>query len=335
MADKIFGLPFNDDIFVASWHDEPDPTLLALRESGVLLHDPTIASAIGTEGNFGTMPYYTDIGGDPVNYDGATDITLSEAGGDYLSFVVYGRAKGWKARDFVADLSSGDPMGNIVKRVARYWHRQEQARIIGVMNAVFGISGDSQWATHVIDKSVDTGDKVLIDETTLHDAAVATLGDNAGAYSIAVMHSAVAKTLQNLQLLEYRKGTDALGMQRNMNIADCNGFTVIIDDGVPVDTTKEGFPKYTTYLLGTGALRTSPAAVKNPVEVGRNILTNGGEDFLATRVRGVLHPNGFSYSLPASGFTGSPTDAQLFASARYTRKYPAKALPMAKIVTNG
>ena len=191
MADKIFGLPFNDDIFVASWHDEPDPTLLALRESGVLLHDPTIASAIGTEGNFGTMPYYTDIGGDPVNYDGATDITLSEAGGEYLSFVVYGRAKGWKARDFVADLSSGDPMGNIVKRVARYWHRQEQARIIGVMNAVFGISGDAQWATHVIDKSVGTGDKVLIDETTLHDAAVATLGDNAGAYSISSCSSTV------------------------------------------------------------------------------------------------------------------------------------------------
>ena len=30
MAEKIFGLPFNDDIFVNAWHDEPDPVKLAL-----------------------------------------------------------------------------------------------------------------------------------------------------------------------------------------------------------------------------------------------------------------------------------------------------------------
>lgn len=301
-------------------------------QSGVVINDPTIQSAIGAEGNFGTIPYYTDIGGTPVNYDGQTDIPVDEAGGDFLSFVVYGRAKAWKTRDFVHDLSSGDPMANIVRRVARYWHKQDHARIIGVLDAVFG---GTQLPNHVMDISASSGDLVKIGETTLNTLATMTLGDNKGAYRVAIMHSNVANTLENFQLLEYGKGVDAGALQAEQRIGRANGFTVIIDDGVPVDLTDPDYPKYTTYLLGTGALRASKGALKTPVETARRTLENGGEDILATRVRGVLHPNGFSYSLPAVGFTGSPTDAQLFDSSLYTRKYAEKAIPMAKLITNG
>ena len=41
------------------------------------------------------------------------------------------------------------------------------------------------------------------------------------------MHSQVATNLENLQLLEYLKYTDANGIQRDLTLATLNGRTVI------------------------------------------------------------------------------------------------------------
>ena len=303
------------------------------------MNDPTITSAIGPDGNFGTIPYYLPLDGEPANYDGQTDVPITETEGDYLSFVVFGRTKGFKARDFTMDLSSGDPMGQIVRGVAGYWQKQAQRRLIGVLNGVFGIQGDDDWAKHTVNLAAPdeaAGETaVTFDETTLNDVATETLGDNKHLYSLVVMHSNVARRLENLQLLEFWKGTDANGIQRPMNLASCNGYTVIVDDGVPVTKgTNNDLPQYTTYLLGNGAMRTAKAALAHPVGTQRDEVKNGGEEVLVTRIREVLHPNGFSYVLPTTGFTQSPTDEQLFGSDRYVRKYVSKAIPMAKIVTN-
>ena len=93
--------------------------------------------------------------------------------------------------------------------------------------------------------------------------------------------------------------------------------------------------KYTTYLLGTGVLRTAPGRVDVPVEVTRDALKNGGQDTLVTRIRETIHPNGFSFTVPSSGWTESPTDAQLFNKSNWSREFDAKAIPMCKIITNG
>jgi len=69
-----------------------------------------------------------------------------------------------------------------------------------------------------------------------------------------------------------------------------------------------------------------------PVELDRDGLKFGGTTALITRVRDVLHPNGFSFVIPSSNWSESPTDAQLSASTSYTIKYPHKMIPIAKIV---
>lgn len=48
------------------------------------------------------------------------------------------------------------------------------------------------------------------------------------------IHSVVATNLENLQVLEYFKQSDANGVQRETSLATWNGRTVLVDDDVPV-----------------------------------------------------------------------------------------------------
>ena len=91
--------------------------------------------------------------------------------------------------------------------------------------------------------------------------------------------------------------------------------------------------KYNTYLLGAGALQYAKASVKVPSEVSRDPAKNGGEDILFTRIRETIHPNGFSFVKPATGYTASPTNAQLADSNNWVIKGNPKNIAMVKITT--
>ena len=150
------------------------------------------------------------------------------------------------------------------------------------------------------------------------------------------MHSKVALNLATKDLLQYRKYTDPMGIERTLNIADINGYTVVIDDRVPaaLNTTTEVM-EYTTFLLGTGCVRTADAPVDHPATVSRDEATNGGEETLWTRQRQTIHPNGFSFVKPTDGYTSSPTRTQLGTTANWTLARNPKEIAMAKIVSNG
>ena len=345
MAGKIFGIPFDEELFMQMWNEAPDPYLTAMIESGAVVEDPVIAGRIAHDGNFYTIPFYDTLDGDDQNYDGQTDITVSEVGGGVQSGIVYGRAKGFFARNFTTELSGADPMGHIVATIAQYWQKKRQKRLIGITDAVFGITGASGYAktwneTHTLDLCSTTGTARNIAETDLNDLATLACGDHKDQFRLAIMHSNVAKTLENKQLLEYWKYTDKNGVQRPMNIASANGYTVIIDDGVPCVAVggsgdNKDLKKYTTYLFGQGVIRTAKGRVDVPVENNRDAKKNGGQDELITRMRETIHPNGFSFTIPKTGWTESPTDEQLFATANWGIKFDPKAIPMARLITNG
>ena len=46
MAGTIFGIPFDDEIFMNMWNEEPDPELLAMLNSGAVVDDAMIAEMI-------------------------------------------------------------------------------------------------------------------------------------------------------------------------------------------------------------------------------------------------------------------------------------------------
>lgn len=345
MAGTIFGIPFDDELFLQMWGEAPDPVKTALLDSGVMVNDATIAGMIQSSGNVYTIPFFNVLGGTPQNYDGRTDLTATEPDGGSQSGVVFGRGTGFTARNFTAELSGSAPMDHIAGAVGRYWAKYRQSVMIGILNAIFGVTGAGGYAktfaeTHSADLSAASGAAYRIGETDLNDLATQAMGDQKSAFRVAVMHSNVAKTLENLQLLEYWKQTDANGLQRPMNIGSMNGYTVIIDDSVPVENVGgedagQGLKKYTTYLLGEGVLRGAQGRLDRPLDTAYDPAKNGGQETLYTRIRETMHPNGFSFKAPSSGWTDSPTDAQLFASANWSIRFDPKAIPLARLITNG
>lgn len=332
MPGTIFGLPFDEELFIDMWREAPDPVLTAMIESGAMAEDSEIASRIQGSGNLYTIPFYNPLEGEEQNYDGRTDIEPVEVGGTSQTGIVYGRAKGFKARNFAAELSGADPMGHIAASVGRYWQKVRQKNMIRIANAVFGITGAAKsnakaWHDgHVKEITTD------ITVTSLAELGQQACGDNSGMFRLALMHSAKATSLAKEGLLNFRKYTDPQGIERQLNIADINGYTVVVDDGVPVDYSGAS-PKYTTYLFGEGVLRTAKGRVDVPAEAVREALKNGGEDILVTRIRETIHPNGFSFSIPSEGWTDSPTNAQLEATANWDIKLNQKSIAMAKLVS--
>ena len=345
MPGMYLGFPFDEELFTLQWQNAVDPTRAALIASGAIAQSSEIRNLIATGGNLYTIPFYNVLGGDEENYDGQTDSTPEATSGSAQTGVVWGRMKSWKAQDFVFDFNSGaDPMQQITTQVAKYWQKKSQASLISILNGIFGITDDNTehwdaWQMHtnnIATKSTAVAEGNKVGEATAGESAQMACGDNAGIFSLAVMHSKVATGLAAKQLLQFRKYTDPMGIERTLNIADWNGYTVLVDDGVPVKQSASATAEkeYTTYLFGNASILTAPAPVKNPAEIGRNALEAGGYDYLVTRKRETLHPNGFSFVLPSGVI--SPTNEQLGAAKNWKLAgVDPKAIAIGRIISNG
>lgn len=329
MAGTLLGFPFDEEIFDYNWRNAVDPVSTALIDSGAMVADARIQSLIQNGSDTYTVPFYGLLSGNPANYDGATDIPVETTGGYTESGIVYGRTMGWSENQFVRDYNSGaDPMASIVSQVSKFWQHHRQTKLVNIAKTVLSLDAM---------KSHNVTINGPIAETSIADVATDAFGDRAYTLSLAVMHSQVANKLEKLQLLEFRKYTDPLGIERQLNIADINGLTVVVDDGVPMTAAGSGSggspATYTTLLFATGAIRYAQANVEVPVELARDPKTKGGINTLYTRVRETIHPDGFSYSKPSSGYSGSPTDAQLTSKSNWSLVGNAKTTPIACITT--
>ena len=70
MPGTIFGLPFDEELFLQMYAEAPDPYLTAMIDSGAVVSDPVIAGMIQNNGNIYTIPFYDVLDGDDQNYDG-------------------------------------------------------------------------------------------------------------------------------------------------------------------------------------------------------------------------------------------------------------------------
>lgn len=104
--------------------------------------------------------------------------------------------------------------------------------------------------------------------------------------------------------------------------------------------------RYTTYVMGRGAITYEDIGAKVPFEMARDPKTNGGLDTLYMRQRKVFAPYGISYERK-SQLTLSPTDEELrdgqnwaLAHSMETREEERsyinhKAIPIARILSRG
>ncbi len=263
MAGTYLNFPFDEEVFEYRWKQFQDPTLTAFLSSGIVQEDAEIAGLISNGSDTFTTPYYNLLTqSDPVNYDGATDITTDSNTGTTMSGVVFGRAKGWSENQFVRDYNSGaDPMGYIASQVGRYWNHYRQTLLLGITGAVAGVSGIS---SHVIDTNANPT------ATVIGDACQEALGDNANLISGAIMHSKVAQQFADLDLLEYRKYTDPAGITRQLAVADMNGKVVIVDDSMPKASTSGTAGVYTITIAAVSEVRVTltPSTVMTSLAAG-------------------------------------------------------------------
>ena len=332
---------FNAEVFGKYLETVPRVKQNALLKAGVLRTRTDLKAMLSeqTGGNFISVPMTGLIGGAALNYDGATNITATSLETFLQSMIVVGRAKAWEEKDFSFDITGHDFMAEIARQVAGYWDDIDQITILKTLEGIFGVTANSFSTGHTLD--ITSAATKTVGATTLNDAVQQAAGANKDIFKVAIMHSVVATNLENLQILEYWKETDANGVQKPTGLASWNGRTVLIDDDVPVDTSGTN-PKYTTYLLGEGAFDYCDCGAKVPSEVYRDPTTVGGKDMLITRQRKIFAPKGFSFVQPSTAIV-SPTDANLATAARWTvvkdtagtGYFDSKAIPFARIISLG
>lgn len=329
---------FNAEVFGKYVDTIPRVKQNALLKAGVFRARNELKTMLAeqTGGNYITLPMYGRIDGDPVNYDGATDIARTSTKTYSQSMVVVGRAKGWEELDFSTDLTGVDFLEKAAGQVAEYWDDVDQGILLNILKGIFGVTAGNFSTNNTLDVTeVDSGN---VTASTLNNAIQKAAGANKNIFTLAIMHSAVATNLENMQLLEYFKATDANGLQRSVGLATWNGRTVMIDDDVP-----ETGGTYTTYLLGRNAFDYCDIGATVPFETDRDPSDKGGKNMLYSRQRKLWAPYGFSFVKPVA-MTGSPTDEQLAAAANWTlvndgnsaKSYiNTKAIPIARILSKG
>ena len=338
---------FNAEVFGQYLETVPRVKQNALLNAGILRGRPDLKQILVDQagGNFISVPMTGLVDGEAINYDGNTDITATNLETFLQSMIVVGRTKAWLERDFSQDITGHDFMADIAAQVSNYWDDVDQATMLAILEGIFGVTQDGFADKHTLDISAET--TPTVGPSTLNDAIQKAAGANKGIFTCVIMHSVVAKNLENQQLLEYMKYNDGEGIQRDMALATWNGRTVLVDDDVPVEAvaqtqTDAAYNKYTTYVLGAGAFDFCDCGAHVPSEVHRDPLTNGGQEYLITRQRKLFAPRGFSFVQPGTAII-SPTDVQLKTAARWavvkdtagSGYFDSKAIPFARILSKG
>lgn len=356
---KFDAKSFNEKAFGKYMSAVPNTKLNKLRESRAIVGDARLRDTFVNNTQTGTvyavLPYFGLLGGTAQNYDGATNLVPGATDTFEQGVFTYGRMNGWTEADFSYDVTGGtDFMANVRNQINTYWNGVDQDVILAILKGIFlmGSTGTGAIKTanaefvdkHTHDISADdaTGN---MDATTLNTAIQKACGDNKGKFKLVYCHSAVATNLENLKLLAYLKYTDAEGIERDLEMGTWNGRLVVIDDSMPTEEvaateTEAAYTKYTTYILGEGAIGFEPVGAKVPYEMVRDAKTRGGEDTLISRKRNAVSVAGVSY-LKASQATNSPTDAELATGKNWslvnsdTKTIAHKAVPIARIISRG
>lgn len=342
MAEIEFnGIKFDDEIYGKYVESLPHMRTNALLKSGAIVTDPRIKQLLSAfTGSYATrIPLMGRIGGKPVNYDGKTDIPYTGIGSLSQRIISYGRAKAWGDNDFTVDITSEDALKWMAQQIADFWDDVNCDTLTNVIKGIFSMTGDVN-AEFVTKHTYDISQAVDKEMTaaTLNTAVQIASGQNRNIYTTVIMHSTVARNLENKKLLEYMKGTDPQGIQRDLTMGTWNGRTVIVDDGVPFDSSTG---TYTTYVLGSGAFAFDNLGAKVPFEKVRKALEQGGIDILVNRRRMFWVPRGISFEGNTTSL--SATDEEfadgknwsIIQNAETGEKFPHELIPFVQIKSLG
>jgi hypothetical protein len=331
---------FNSDAFDYAVKRVRGLKINELVKAKALVNNPDVKSTFtaGSSVGYARVIMRNALDGGAVNYDGSTDINAENTKVFEQGVVVVGRAKGWVEKDFTYDSGGGDFMDSVARQVGEYKDFIDTGILGATLSGIFNMTGAENERfvnEHTSDISGE-GDGAIT-AVALNNAAFKACGANKKNFTVVLMHSNVATTLENLNLLEFMKYTDNEGITREIQLGTWSGRLVIVDDTLPVSGGL-----YTTYILGEGAFCYEDIGVKNAYELARDPKTNGGEDTLYMRQRKVFAPYGISYEKTVQ-HSISPTDEELsdgdnwelVSAGEFGTYVDHKKIPIARIISRG
>ena len=226
--DKIF----NENVFDKYLRTLPSTKENSLIKNGLFTVVNKYKSKMSEQagGYFVTEPIKGRIGGDPVNYDGNTDIGVGTERPTYLQTkICYGRANVWGEYDFATELTGENFMAE-AQEVKDYWDGERQKTVLSILKGIFSMTGGANGAfvekhTYEVEGNLEAD--------TLNRASQKALGDKKQNLGIMFTHSAVSTNLEGLNLINFLKYTDADGIERDLTIGTYNGKLVVVDDDMP------------------------------------------------------------------------------------------------------
>lgn len=330
------GFDFDPVVFAEYMAEQPTWSN-AIIASGILQDDPTIMDLIGSRGNVATLPFYKamDIADyEPYNNDGETDNIPKEIKGGKQTTMLIQRMMAWKAKDFTRELTGANPMQHIANSVNNYYQQVWESELMNIVNTVMKLDGMSNHVMDISATGATVEDANKIDETTMIFAQQKALGDAAGNFGIAIMHSMILARYKALGLVEYAKYNDANGLTREATLPTINGLIVVPSDRYTVDTSG-AFPKYITTIVGRGAILTAPKTnYKEPYYVDYDPESSAGVEKLYTKEGRVLHPNGFDLDVKNIA-KESPTKEELGTASNWSLAFNEKNVRIGQIISNG
>lgn len=332
---EVSGFYFDKEVFTDYMAEQEfvNPGIIA---SGILQNDIAITNAIGAKGNVGTIPFFAPLDGtdNALNDDGNANNTPIELTGKKQSFMAISRMRAWKEKDYTRYLTGVSPLQHLADNLVDPYYKIEwQKVLLSIIKGAMGVVG---LENHKTDISITTGsiaDGNKINETSFIDLGQKALGQGASRFSLIFMHSAPFARLQGLKLINYDKYTIGDAVLKEITLPTYNGKIVIQDDSL-VDTSVAGFPIYTSYMVGKGAILESPKEVPNPYYENFDPETNGGVNKIYTKQAHIYHPNGLSIAFDKIA-AESPTNAELATAGNWSLAFNEKNVAISMIKSNG
>lgn len=273
---------------------EQNMTGLATFQSGVVQPSEEINSLLAGGGTTFKVPFFPDLSGDSSVLDDVSGLGADALTPQQQIGSIQFRGKGFKASDLAAAASGSDPVGAIQSGLLRYWDKQFNAMMVASAKGILASSG-----CPVLNDQSASGisDSFIVD-------TLALVGETQNDFVAVAMHPAIYASLRKSDLIDTIQPSQGEPFQTYM------GLRVILDN-----TLAAAGSVYTTIFFKRGSFvfGENPAGI-TPIEVDRDAAK--GIDFIYSRRRFILHPQGWSWTGTPSGV--SPTNVELAVGTNWT-----------------
>ena len=289
-----------------------------LVQSGLVASNAAMAEQLRAGADSFSVPFWRDLGDDAANL--ANDDPSSIAAPRKLTAgkqivrksFLHGS---WGAMNLASELAGDDALARIQSRVAAYWTREAQRRLVATLGGILA-------------ENIANGDgDMLNDSGSAFNAAgvidtAGTLGDSLRDVVAVAMHSKVYTLALKNDLIQ------TIPDSQGGFIQTFRGLGILVDDGMPVENiaqdpeTDPAVWAYTTVLFGAGAIGYALTAprIAQGTEI-ENIPASGnggGQQILHSRVNLAIHPLGYQWK-ESSVAADSPSTEELAMAGNWTR----------------